>query len=267
MGPTSGFTSERAQVRTAAAAATTSKRRQITVSTEHRPRQNQSAISQAEDTAIHSTTPVSKTWDPSQAPASEISITCHDIDPHTTRFEADTPDNHKTASPQQGSSNGGVKATVADDVINGKQQGNSNQSHAIRARSPPPPPSPRSGAVINNGEKKFIMMAGENVGAYMELGSPPIGQHISRKQHHGYILQHQDKGIESESEREPTSKGKGREKMSVAEGKPKVAVVNSNVQSVNNSVISGSSCTQQSPGVHATIISRRQPNHKGATHQ
>ena len=104
------------------------------------------------------------------------------------------------------------------------------------------------------------------MGAYMELGSVHR-HHVHRKQQHGHQLQHQTMGSEQQSiDGKSEDKEKGKAKKSAAEGKPAAALVNSNVQSVNNSILLRSSCTQQSPGVHFTLVSKQQLKHKGSSH-
>ncbi|XP_077239830.1 uncharacterized protein LOC143880746 [Tasmannia lanceolata] len=105
---------------------------------------------------------------------------------------------------------------------------------------------------------RVITIAGENKGAYMELAS----SHSNNKKHEkdekekvGYKANGAE-GDENESEREgSSSKSNGKDKMG-----PMKAFVNSNVQSVNNSIMFNSSCAHNDPGVHLAISRKPLPN-------
>jgi hypothetical protein len=124
------------------------------------------------------------------------------------------------------------------------------------------PPHFSSGmAMSNSGHKKsqkdmkVITLAGENIGALMELGHNVHG--YDKKMHHGGT------NLTSKS---PAQDGKASQSMdnkSTTRSKPMTSLVNSNVHSINNSLLFNSSCTQRSPGVYVTYKS----NSKGKAHK
>ncbi|XP_072980796.1 uncharacterized protein [Typha angustifolia] len=106
-------------------------------------------------------------------------------------------------------------------------------------------------------EISIINIAGENMGAYMEVG---YGK-PSQKQQNG------QGSLPAERPRTLVEKASGKKgtKAAAAENaKPMASLVNSNVQCLNNSLLFNSSCTQQSPGVHMTL-SRRKPKSSNTT--
>ncbi|KAJ6846244.1 putative basic proline-rich protein-like [Iris pallida] len=108
----------------------------------------------------------------------------------------------------------------------------------------------------DGGAWKIVTLAGENTGAYMEMGSSHHGQKLQKeKQQNGQQQNHKGLEIESGSEDGRSSDKKGGKQ----ERKPVAAVVNNNVQSVNNSLLFNSKCKQKSPGVHLALASHRQP--------
>lgn len=99
---------------------------------------------------------------------------------------------------------------------------------------------------------RVITIAGENKGAYMELGSSNKGNphtlsHNSRAKKDG-----------NESGSSSSESSKSRKKDRSKSGLPMTAFVNSNVQSVNNSILFHASCTHSDPGVHFSFS--RKPN-------
>ncbi|KAJ6800973.1 putative basic proline-rich protein-like [Iris pallida] len=108
----------------------------------------------------------------------------------------------------------------------------------------------------DGGTWKAITIAGDNMGAYMELGSSQHHQKQQKEKHqNGHQQHHQGLEIESGSEAGRTADKKGGKNVR----KPIAAVVNSNVQSVNNSLLFSSKCSQNSPGVHLGLASHHQP--------
>ncbi|XP_010942335.2 uncharacterized protein [Elaeis guineensis] len=110
---------------------------------------------------------------------------------------------------------------------------------------------------------RMITIAGENMGAYMDLG-PPYSL-SSRKQ------QQQQKSngslpkqgqVSNSATNDGKSSDKNGAKAAAAKTKPISSLVNSNVQSVNNSIVYNSSCTQRSPGVYIALTSHRNPKSK-----
>ncbi|RWW68898.1 hypothetical protein BHE74_00023541 [Ensete ventricosum] len=103
----------------------------------------------------------------------------------------------------------------------------------------------------NENEMKGITIAGYNMGAYMDLGSSH-GRQIGKQQlHHA----------KGESQTEDGNDTEGKTTKTASKQKPRISAVNSNVQSVNNSLLFNASCTQGSPGVHIhlDLIRRRRP--------
>ncbi|CAL9093465.1 unnamed protein product, partial [Musa acuminata var. zebrina] len=95
----------------------------------------------------------------------------------------------------------------------------------------------------NENETKAITIAGYNVGAYMDLGSSH-GRQIGKQQlHHA----------KGESQAEDANDTEGKTTKTASKRKPMISSVNSNVQSVNNSLLFNASCAQGSPGVHINI--------------
>lgn len=100
---------------------------------------------------------------------------------------------------------------------------------------------------------KVITIAGENKGAFMEVLQSP-NKHNNKKK--GIKL-----GSESEKssgeEEEGKKKGKGKKGKSPSSSSwPMTAFLNSNVQSVNNSLMYNSSCNQHDPGVRFVLTKK-----------
>ncbi|KAF3334428.1 vegetative cell wall protein gp1-like protein [Carex littledalei] len=104
-------------------------------------------------------------------------------------------------------------------------------------------------------DTKVITIAGENIGALMELGHN--AHSYSRKMHQGGNSPKSGSGTQDEKAAESMDSKGG------ARAKPMTSLVNSNVQSINNSLLFNSSCTQKSPGVHLTFKSKS----KGKAHK
>lgn len=106
---------------------------------------------------------------------------------------------------------------------------------------------------------RVITLAGENKGAMMDLTSASSLLHNRKKQvstaH--YIHQHEIKseGDETEdgSKKKEKSEEKGASSMSEKKAPPLTTFVNSNVQSVNNSILLSSNCSHKDPGVHVAL--------------
>ncbi|XP_020687904.1 uncharacterized protein LOC110103499 [Dendrobium catenatum] len=82
-------------------------------------------------------------------------------------------------------------------------------------------------------EKRLITIAGKNIGAKMEFGL-------------GSMSEERNNGEEKA------------EDLTVRQAKQKRLVVNSNVQSINNSIVLNATCKQHSPGVHVNFARARQ---------
>ncbi|KAG0457880.1 hypothetical protein HPP92_023037 [Vanilla planifolia] len=115
-------------------------------------------------------------------------------------------------------------------------------------------------------ELRILTMAGENAGAIMELGSAArVGQRYAGKRLQGFGNGQGQIVEDIGKKRDEKDNGIGLE----VKTKPYTAMVNSNVQSINNSIVLNSTCSQHSPGVHITFASHRQakggvssPSHK-----
>jgi hypothetical protein len=90
---------------------------------------------------------------------------------------------------------------------------------------------------------KVINIAGKNIGALMEFGHNVHGDGRNNTLHKG---------------NSPTGGSPAHGSKSTTRSKPTTPLVNNNVQSINNSLLFNSSCTQKSPGVHATFKFREQ---------
>ncbi|CAA7405729.1 unnamed protein product [Spirodela intermedia] len=107
-----------------------------------------------------------------------------------------------------------------------------------------------------------LTLAGDNMGACMDLSGG--GGHRGERKNHGRRLAESTKNVAPGTTGgkplvEDEVKGAFKSKAGASSSKPPpmVALVNSNVQSVNNSVMLNSSCVQQSPGVYITLSSGR----------
>ncbi|THU55648.1 hypothetical protein C4D60_Mb11t08780 [Musa balbisiana] len=151
-----------------------------------------------------------------------------------------------------GSSNGVVEAQ--------KNSRSSNHSDSSKHSAQPtdmkafPSPSPLEKKDIR--KMRAVTIAGHNIGAFMDLGSPYSYQ--SRRQQVHYAKN------EPQVEDVKNTEGKtyAEEKVTKAATKqqPMLSLVNSNVQSVNNSLLFNTSCAHGSPGVHINIASNGHKN-------
>jgi hypothetical protein len=108
---------------------------------------------------------------------------------------------------------------------------------------------------------RIITLAGENKGAIMELIRSPqkhgVGDHHNKKGM-GNATKTQSRGSDSESSNTSSDKEGNPKKDKSQKGKAKTslpmkAFTNSNVQSINNSLLYNSSCTHHDPGVHLAL--------------
>ncbi|KAJ8464278.1 hypothetical protein OPV22_026830 [Ensete ventricosum] len=93
-------------------------------------------------------------------------------------------------------------------------------------------------------ETTAVIIAGHNLGAHMDFGSSDA--HHSRKQ------QLHDDNMEGKAQTE-----EGETTKAAIKQKPSITLVNSNVQTVNNSLLVDSSCIFGSPGVHINLTTRK----------
>jgi len=106
---------------------------------------------------------------------------------------------------------------------------------------------------------RIITLAGENKGAIMELiRSPQKHHHNKEGMGMGNATKTQSRGSDSESSNTSSDKEGNPKKDKSQKGKAKTslpmnAFMNSNVQSVNNSLLYNSSCTHHDPGVHLAL--------------
>ncbi|XP_050213959.1 uncharacterized protein LOC126665263 [Mercurialis annua] len=94
----------------------------------------------------------------------------------------------------------------------------------------------------------IVTIAGENTGASMCVGAEPPQKDGSIHIHRGYKLNPDDSGGTTTD-----GEGSGKETRSnnpIEEDPESKAYVNSNIQSINNSIVFDSSMTHQNPGVH-----------------
>ncbi|WOK97473.1 hypothetical protein Cni_G06181 [Canna indica] len=148
------------------------------------------------------------------------------------------------------------KANGINNGGKGSNDGRNSNPGDTKAPTPPPNKEEKNSAFGINGrapnsavaaakkeenETRAVTIAGHNLGAIMDLGSPHGYQ--SRKQH-----TKGEHGVDSATE------GK---KAAAEEEKAMITLVNSNVQSVNNSLLFSASCSVGSPGVHINLSSNR----------
>ncbi|KAJ6920711.1 proteoglycan 4-like [Populus alba x Populus x berolinensis] len=114
------------------------------------------------------------------------------------------------------------------------------------------------------GEKpvSIVTLAGENIGASMYEGSEPTRRDGSVHNHHGYKIK-PDESSENPTDGEGSSKdGKSKDLLTKEDPEMK-AYINSNTQSVNNSILFESSLNERSPGVQLYLSHNdEEPTHK-----
>nr|APA20155.1 NADH/NADPH oxidoreductase [Populus tomentosa] len=100
------------------------------------------------------------------------------------------------------------------------------------------------------GEKpvSIVTLAGENIGASMYEGFEPTRRDGSVHNHHGYKI-NPDESSENPTDGEGSSKGGKSKDLLTKEDPAMKAYINSNTQSVNNSILFESSLNERSPGV------------------
>ncbi|XP_073013142.1 uncharacterized protein [Typha latifolia] len=137
---------------------------------------------------------------------------------------------------------------------------------ALDTRSTPPSSKEDKSTVTQTSKKvereiSIINIAGENMGAYMEVG---YGKPSQKQQNGQGSLPAVVQASNPRTLVEKASGKKGTKAAAEENAKPMASLVNSNVQCLNNSLLFNSSCTQQSPGVHMTL-SRRKPKSSNTT--
>ncbi|XP_041001364.1 mucin-2-like [Juglans microcarpa x Juglans regia] len=103
---------------------------------------------------------------------------------------------------------------------------------------------------------RVITIAGENKGAFMELiQSPKKHEAVAYKKGNHKTQSHgsESESMSSSSDKEGNPKREKGHKGKVTGSKPMSAFMNSNVQSVNNSILYNCSCTHHDPGVHLSL--------------
>ncbi|KAJ6352215.1 hypothetical protein OIU76_001432 [Salix suchowensis] len=104
------------------------------------------------------------------------------------------------------------------------------------------------------GEKpvSIVILAGENRGASMHVGSEPARKDGSVHNHRGYKI-NPDESSEAPTDAEGGSKGGKSQHLPTKEDPAMEAYINSNTQSVNNSILFESSLNERSPGVQLRL--------------
>ncbi|XP_059452096.1 uncharacterized protein LOC132182775 [Corylus avellana] len=100
-----------------------------------------------------------------------------------------------------------------------------------------------------------ITLTGENRGASMHLGPEPAKKEGSVHIHRGYKL-NPDESTEATTDGEESSKAK-KSKDPMAQNPPSRIYINSNIQSVNNSILFNGSVAERNPGV-SLVVSHNQ---------
>ncbi|PIA52700.1 hypothetical protein AQUCO_01000516v1 [Aquilegia coerulea] len=104
---------------------------------------------------------------------------------------------------------------------------------------------------IDENPMSVITLTGENKGASMQLGSEAAKKDSSVRINRGYKLNH---GDISEATTDGESSAKPRYKdPKTREDTEQTIYINSNTQSVNNSIVQSSSINERSPGVHVVF--------------
>lgn len=95
----------------------------------------------------------------------------------------------------------------------------------------------------------IITVAGENRGASMQLGAESAKKGGSVPIHRGYKLK-SDEIAETTTDGEESSKGRSPRDPTTKNNQATTAYINSNIQSINNSIMFNSSVNERNPGVH-----------------
>ncbi|OVA07047.1 hypothetical protein BVC80_1117g46 [Macleaya cordata] len=93
-----------------------------------------------------------------------------------------------------------------------------------------------------------ITLTGENRGAFMQVGAEFERKEGSVHIHRGYKL-NQDDNTEVTTDGESSSKGRKSSNSASKENTESMAYINSNIQSINNSIMFSSSISERNPGV------------------
>ncbi|XP_011028856.1 PREDICTED: mucin-2 [Populus euphratica] len=104
------------------------------------------------------------------------------------------------------------------------------------------------------GEKpvSVVTLAGENRGATMYVGSESSRKDGSVHIHRGYKI-NPDESSEATTDGEGSSRGRSSKGLLTKEGPARKAYINSNTQSVNNSILFETSVSERSPGVQLSL--------------
>lgn len=97
-----------------------------------------------------------------------------------------------------------------------------------------------------------ITLVGENQGAFMHLGSESAKREKTVPIHRGYKI-NPNESTEATSDGEESSRGRRIKDVYAKEDQKTKAYLNSNCQSVNNSILFNGSITERNPGVHLTL--------------
>ncbi|XP_041008976.1 proteoglycan 4 isoform X1 [Juglans microcarpa x Juglans regia] len=106
-----------------------------------------------------------------------------------------------------------------------------------------------------------ITLSGENRGASMQLGLESTKRDEFVPIHRGYKL-NSDESTEATTDGEGSSTDKRTRDPTPRENPPSRAYVNSNVQSVNNSILFDTSVTENNPGVRLVVSNKQEEPHK-----
>lgn len=95
-----------------------------------------------------------------------------------------------------------------------------------------------------------INLAGHNVGAVMEIDKSSVGHRLGGETVRKNETEGGDVGRDGNEEKKKEEKKKKEKKEKKEKKVPMTAFMNSNFQSVNNSVLYDSSCSHRDPGLH-----------------
>ncbi|XVE94690.1 hypothetical protein REPUB_Repub02eG0030800 [Reevesia pubescens] len=109
-----------------------------------------------------------------------------------------------------------------------------------------------------------LTLAGENRGAYFQLGSESTKKDGSIHIHRGYKI-NPDDSPDATTDGEGSSKGRKPKDSMTKENPAPRAYVNSNTQSINNSIVLESSVKEKDPGVHLEFLHNLAESTKSST--
>ncbi|RWW84178.1 hypothetical protein BHE74_00007221 [Ensete ventricosum] len=164
----------------------------------------------------------------------------------STRPPSSTPLPHPEPEPKRTVEQDNAKKSGANGSSNGIVEAQKKSRSNMKAFPSPPPLEKK-----DIRKTKAVTIAGHNIGAFMDLGSS-YGSQTRRQQVH-----YAKSSSQAEDVKNTEVKTYAEEKLPKVATKqqPMLSLVNSNVQSVNSSLLFNTTCAQRSPGVHINLAS------------